>query len=115
MSRQPDTPKNSAQCQIPGNPPKDDSAKDKTNGDAANGKAAKDNPQAVKQAIERNREAFQKGAQVPGGAYDVDPAYAATGRRAPMTPSAAISTSNRISRANCPDSDANSLTGRFTA
>lgn len=35
------------------------------------------NPQAVKQAIERNREAFEKGAQVPGGAYDVDPAYAA--------------------------------------
>lgn len=77
MSRQPDTPKNSEQCQSSGNPPKDDSAKDKTTGDAANGKAAKDNLQAVKQAIERNREEFQKGAQVPGGAYDVDPAYAA--------------------------------------
>lgn len=77
MSRQPDTPKNSEQCQIPGNPPKDDSAKDKTNGDATKGKVAKDAPQAVRQAIERNREAFEKGAQVPGGAYDVDPAYAA--------------------------------------
>ncbi len=40
-------------------------------------KALKDSPQAVKKAIERNREAFKDGAQVPGGAYDVDPAYAA--------------------------------------
>lgn len=77
MSRQPDTPKNDEQCHLSGNPPQGDSAKDKTNGDATKGKMAKDDPQAVRQAIERNREAFEKGAQVPGGAYDVDPAYAA--------------------------------------
>lgn len=40
-------------------------------------KAPKDSPQKVKKAIERNREELEKGAQVPGGAYDVDPAYAA--------------------------------------
>lgn len=77
MSRQPDNPQNSEQCQIPGNTPKGDFAKGKTKDDAAEGKVAKDNPQAVTQAIERNREAFEKGAQMPGGAYDVDPAYAA--------------------------------------
>nr|WP_298147226.1 hypothetical protein [uncultured Pseudomonas sp.] len=39
--------------------------------------AAKDDPQKVKKAIERNRQEFDQGAQVPGGSYDVDPAYAA--------------------------------------
>ena len=39
--------------------------------------APNDNPQQVNKAIERNRQEFENGAQVPGGSYDIDPAYAA--------------------------------------
>ena len=43
----------------------------KTADDVANGELPD-----VKRAIKRNREALENGAQVPGGSYDVDPAYA---------------------------------------